>query len=309
MKIIGDPHIGREFKSNVPLDRRGEREEMMLAELDKQLFAPDDLIVIIGDLFDHWHIKFKYLDETLALFLEWQHRNPDKHLVILQGNHDYSPAGGVKGAFDVLELALLPYYNIHVVRRPETVCGVVFFPWEWGRSALEQLNDITLWTDTAIGHWDLVDYGGDTAHLCPAVDLKAHGVERIISGHWHVAGDYDVDGVSVWCSGSMQPMTHAEDPEGKMYVTLSAEDYANADGEDFRDKYVRVLVGKGEDISPPPTCLGFKMQTKGSEEQQEAERVSLGEFDIQNILDKHLKAKSVPEDISKEIKEHLVGLT
>ena len=310
MKIVGDPHIGREFKNNVPLDRRGEREEMMLAEFDKQINAPDDLIVIIGDLFDHWHIKWHYLDETLALILEWQHRNPNKHLVILQGNHDYSPVRSVRGAFDILELSLRPYDNIHVVRRPETVCGVVFFPWEWGRSALEQLDDITLWTNTAVGHWDLVDYGGDTAHLCPAVELEEHGVKRIISGHWHIAGEYNIAGVTVQCTGSMQPMTHAEDPVGKMYVTLTAEEYQKADPTSFRDKYVRVVGERGrDDISPPETCLGFKIQMKDETEQQEAERVTLGDFDINKILDKHLKSKAVPEDISKEIKEHLGDLT
>jgi hypothetical protein len=308
MKLIGDPHIGREFKNNVPLDRRGEREEMMLAELDKQLFVPDDLIVIVGDLFDHWHIKWHYLDETLNLFLEWQHRNPKKHLVILQGNHDYSPSKGVRGAFDILELALTPYSNIHVVRRPETLCGIMFFPWQWERSALEQLDDINLWTDTAIGHWDLVDYGGDTGHLCPAGELAKRGVKRIIGGHWHIAGDYDVGGIIVQCTGSMQPMTHAEDPEGKMYVTLTEEEYARTSPEEFKDKYVRVYIGPKGTAEAPPTCLGFKVQKAGTDQKVE-ERVTLGDFDIQKILDKNLKANEVPEPVSKEIKEHLRDIT
>src|SRR5881392_1536159 len=136
MKLIGDPHLGREFKNNVPLDRRGEREEMMLKDFEKQLIVPDDLIIIVGDLFDHWHIKWQYLHRTIDIILSWQSRSPKKHLVILQGNHDYSPANGVYGAFDVLDLALEPYDNIHVVRKPETVCGVVCFPWQWDRSAL-----------------------------------------------------------------------------------------------------------------------------------------------------------------------------
>lgn len=308
MILIGDPHLGREFKANVPLDRRGEREVMMFKDFERQLNGLDDLIVIVGDLFDHWHIHFKYLERTLGIILAWQKRNPKKKLVIMQGNHDYSPAKGVYGAFDILELALKPYDNIHVVRKAETLCGVVFFPWQWERSALEQIDDVTLWTDTAIGHWDLVDYGGDTGHLCPATQLEEHGVKRIISGHWHVAGDYDVAGVNVRCTGSMQPMTHAEDPEGKMYVTLTLEQYEKSDPSTYKDKYVRVIAPSGSTISEPETCLGFKTQLPIGKEQQEAERVSLGDFDIHKILDSKLKKHEVPELVAKEIKEHLVDI-
>lgn len=304
MKLIGDPHIGREFKQNVPLDRRGERERKMLSEFVVQINAPDDLIIIVGDLFDSWHIKWEYLEATLGIILNWQKYNPHKHLIILQGNHDYSPSGDVRGAFDILELSLHPYSNIHVVRRPETICGVMFFPWQWDQSALEQLDDITLWTDTAVGHWDLADYGGDTGHLCPSIQLKERGVKTIISGHWHIAGVYDVGGVDVQCTGSMQPMTHAEDPEGKMYVTLTAVEYEKADPSSFRDKYVRVLGERGREFTPPETCLGFRIKTVDAEP-DEVEKVSLGDFDIQKILEKSLKKHEVPEPVSKEIKEHL----
>jgi hypothetical protein len=158
-----------------------------------------------------------------------------------------------------------------------------------------------------VGHWDLVDYGGDTGHLCPASELRKHGVQNIYSGHWHLAGDYDVDGVNVKCTGSMQPMTHAEDPEGKMYVTLTYDEYIREDI-DLTDKYVRVIVGAGEDVSPPETCLGFKVQVK-EQEPEEQERVNLGDFDIKKILDQKLTEYNVPDPIQKEIKANLHGIT
>lgn len=307
MKLIGDPHIGREFKANVPLDRRGDREEMMFTQFEKELLVPDDLIIVIGDLFEHWYIKSEYLYRTLSILLSWQKKNPKKKLILLQGNHDYSPAEGVYGAWDILELALQPYDNIHVVRTPQTLCGVMFFPWEWARTAEEQLDDELLWTDTAVGHWDLGDYGGDTGHLCPAERLNSQGVTRIISGHWHLAGDYVVGGIKVTCTGSMQPMTHAEDKEGKLYVTLTEQEYNAADPTSFKDKYVRVTCDKGSEVNPPPTCLGFK--THLSNEKPEAvERVSLGVFDINKILEKHLTSHKVPEPVQKEIKERLNGI-
>jgi hypothetical protein len=102
-------------------------------------------------------------------------------------------------------------------------------------------------------------------------------------------------------------MTHAEDPKGTMYVTLTAEEYRRTSAADLHDKYVRVLVKAGDSIDPPPTCLGFKVQT-AAEEQRVTETVNLGDFDIDKILDKHLVEKQVPEPVAKEIKEHLGGI-
>lgn len=311
MKLIGDPHLGRVFKANVPLDRRGDREEMMFAEFEKQINDPlntSAVILIVGDLFEHWFIDYKYLYRTIKILQEWHPRFPMQRIVIMQGNHDYSPTKEVKGAFDILDLAMKGNERVHIVRKPTVLFGVALFPWEWDRTALEQLNDITLWPDTAVGHWDLVDYGGDTGHLCPARALQEAGVKRIVSGHWHLAGIYSVDGVDVECTGSMQPMTHAEDPKGNMYVSLTAREYANAPPDSFRDKYVRVMVDKGEAIVAPPDCLGFKTQFKPTE-RQEAERVTLGDFDIQKILDTKLKQHTVPDEVQKEIKERLVDIS
>lgn len=305
MYLIGDPHLGRVFKANVPLDRRGEREQMMMDDFQMQLWgAEDDLIVIVGDLFDHWYVSWDCLVDTIHIILTWQTLNPTKTLVIMQGNHDYSPNKGQQGAFDALEASMYAYDNIHVVRAVKTVCGVIFFPWQWERNALEQLDDVMEWTDTAVGHWDLEHFGGDTSHLCPAKALQAKGVLRIFSGHWHLAGDYDIEDVTVTCTGSMQPMTHAEDPDGKLYITLTEEEYLRTSSSDLRDKYVRVILRDGGTIESPETCLGFKIK-KAEEIKAEQERVTLGDFNIHKILDESFKKHEVPEPIQMKIKGNL----
>jgi DNA repair exonuclease SbcCD nuclease subunit len=306
MKIIGDPHLGREFKAYVPLDRRGEREEMMFVEFDKQLTTPEKLVICIGDLFDSPRIRFDHALRAIDIIIQHAQSHPDKKYIFIAGNHDISP-NNIIGAFELLELATRLVENVYIIRRPTTLCNINFFPWEWGKTALEQLDDIHMWTDTAVGHWDLVDYGGSTDHLCPADSLKEKGVKRIVSGHWHLAGTYTVGDTDVECTGSMQPMTHAEDPEGKMYVTLTAEEYEASDPDSFANKYVRVTGDKGISVTPPPTCLGFKIQTQ-AKEQEEQERVTLGDFDIDKIIAKQLKAHEVPQEVQKEIKEHLSGI-
>ena len=59
VRFIGDPHLGRVFKTGVPLHRRGEREEMVWATFEKALTENTqdiDAIVIMGDLFDKMHV-------------------------------------------------------------------------------------------------------------------------------------------------------------------------------------------------------------------------------------------------------------
>ena len=40
MRFIGDVHLGRKFRTGVPLDRRGELEELFFKEFDRVLRKP-----------------------------------------------------------------------------------------------------------------------------------------------------------------------------------------------------------------------------------------------------------------------------
>ena len=100
-KLIGDPHLGRVFKTGVPTHRLGDRErlveEQFYAEISDRTSVP---VIIMGDLFDKYSVP-----ESLVLWTadklneaaEW------KKIYVLRGNHDLSRDEEKRGSFDVLE--------------------------------------------------------------------------------------------------------------------------------------------------------------------------------------------------------------
>ena len=133
------------------------------------------------------------------------------------------------------------------------------------------------------------------------------GAETIYSGHWHVAGDYVIDGVTVHCTGSMQPMTHAEDPEGKLYVTLTLEEYNEIeDLSSLQDKYVRILAPQSETVEFLGDCLGFKIvRQDGTDDPDYGAPVAVEEFKTNDVVDRLLVKHDVPAEVKKFIKERI----
>lgn len=308
-RLIGDPHITRKFEMNVPLARRGEREESLFKQFEEELYEGTERdVIMVGDLFEKPICSLLDLYKILYIILTACNRQPERTFILLAGNHDRSPQANNPGAFDILSLFEAAADNLLVLTEPAVVNKIAYFPWEWNRTALEQLEDVEDWEfDTAVGHWDLIAYDENhTEHLCPARELAAMGATAIYSGHWHVAGDYIVDGLTVHCTGSMQPMTHAEDPDGKLYVTMTVQEYEEADPETLKDKYVRVLAMPGVDVDPLDNCLGFKV-LRTSEESGEEDRydVEIGEFKVADIIQKNLDKHDVPDDVGAFIKERI----
>lgn len=308
-RLIGDPHITRKFEFGVPLARRGEREELLFDDFRKKLQeGPEPILIVVGDLFEKPIVSLQDLHETIQILLCAAAMRPDRMFFIMAGNHDISPQSQNYGAFHILYTMNGITPNLHFVMKPKVYEGIAMFPWEWDRDALRQLDDIRgQKIDTAVGHWDLVAYDENhTEHLCPAKELVQMGAKAIYSGHWHIAGDYKVDGLTVHCTGSMQPMTHAEDPDSKLYVTMTVEEYEEADPETLKDKYVRVTAAPGVEVDALDDCLGFKV-LRTAEETGEEDRydVDIGEFKVDNIIDKNLRKHEVPAEVSTFIKERI----
>ena len=285
----------------------------MLAHFTKW-FSNDlsDDIVMVGDLFEQPIVDFQVLMQTHKIILEGAHRVKTRQIYLMAGNHDLFKETEKKSYVHALDVMFSKVENVHVVLKPQlTLDGsTALFPWEYGVPALQQVEELAphmknVWR--AIGHWDLESYGGNDDHLCPAEELTALGVHTIISGHWHLPGVYNVADIDVICTGSMEPMTHAEDPTSTLYVTLRRSDYEAADPNSFCGQYVRVLLAPGEEVAPPPTCLGFT--TKQLDSDDEVERVSLGTFDMDTLLAEAFQSFEVQTPIQTYIKENLNDTT
>ncbi len=289
--LIGDPHLGRKFENGVPLHRRGERERKQLANFQDQLVQGADIVVMVGDLFDHPHVGFKVVLDAYTAIDEAAAHN---EIFLLAGNHDLPRNLEVVGAFEMLEALLDSRPNVTIVRKPWVGGGLALFPWEWNRTAIEQIDDAFAGAaEAAIGHWDLQSFGGDDSHICPTAALKAKFGDElaIYSGHYHLPGEYEVDGHTVVCTGSMEPYSHAEDPDGSLYVTLTLDELEGRD--DLHDKCVRVLLAEGEELPSDLDCLALTAK-RAAKEDTEVGEITLGDFNWSSILAEKL-APLTPE--------------
>lgn len=283
--LIGDPHLGRKFERGVPAHRRGEREQSQFAQFVEELHTLGvDYNIMVGDLFEHPHVGSAVVVAAAMAYLNAADALPETQFLALAGNHDLSRDVNVVGAWQLFCKIVdgrLP--NLTTISKPCQLDELGLFPWQWEVPAAEQLAAVT---DplVAIGHWDLQSYGGDDSHLCPAQALKDLGVEQIYSGHYHVAGLYKVEGHFVNCTGSLQPFTHAEDPEGLIYVTLSLDEAT--DGRDLSDKFVRLELKPGEVI---PEDLEVQCLITRAAKTEALEVMPLEDFDWQAIMNEALE--------------------
>ena len=309
--LIGDPHIGIDFDNRgTPLHRRGERRASQFQQLAEELAKDVTLNVMVGDLFDKPVVPQKLLYKTYTLYRDAALARPQTTFVLLAGNHDVprekmdAVTGEPNlGSIHSLKEMLRWLPNVRVVMEPEIIGDIAFFPWEWGVTALEQVNGPL--PNTAVGHWDIVSFGGDDSHLCPVNRLQDHGIDKIITGHYHLSGDYG----PVFCTGSLQPYTHAEDPNGTMYRTLTLAELEVADPAEIRDLNIRVLLAPGEVIPDNIDCLSLtkkRLDEEGSD--TSLIEVNLGDFKLTSALDRHLHEQEVPTGIQNQIKERL-GVT
>ena len=307
-RLIGDPHITRKFSFGVPLARRGERETLLFADFKKRLYrGTEKNVIMVGDLLEKPICSLQDLHEIVRMLLTAAARQPHRQFFMMAGNHDVSPEKNNPGAFDVLVMLNGFFDNLHFVTRPLVRDRIALFPWEWDRTALQQLEDVEAGSfDVAVGHWDLIAYNDmHMDHYCPAEQLIQMGAKKLYSGHWHVAGDYTVDGHTVHCTGSMQPMTHAEDPSGQMYVTLSLTEYEAADPKTLKDKYVRVEADEDDIVEPLLDCLGFKVKRNKNNSEDVVEDVQVDSFNAKEIVEQNLVKHEVPEDVGNYIKEQI----
>ncbi|MGN6819311.1 MAG: metallophosphoesterase [Sphingomonas sp.] len=302
--LIGDPHLGKKFEVGVPLHRRGEREARQLMKFRKELDHDSDIIVMVGDLFEHPYISYQALNEAMQAILSAAEARPSVRYIMMAGNHDLPQRMDGTGAFHVFTTGMSNRLdNLDVVTRPNIICGIALFPWEWDRTALDQVSDLQDGEAyAAIGHWDLQSFGKDD-HLAPTAALRrAFGEIELYSGHDHNPGDYEVDGWIVHCTGSLEPYSHSQDPAGSIYVTLTPEQALERN--DLHDKFVRLLVAPGEDM-PELDCLALtkKVVRKDEPEMEAGETVSLDNFDWGGILKR--KIKPLHPEVQAFIEERL----
>ena len=309
IKVLPDPHMGRVFKTGVPLHRLGERELSQMADLRRSLMdGPETYHVCTGDLFDRFAVPNSVLLGVYETYSVAAMACPDRQFIILRGNHDASRDASRISSFELLALMLQQFGNIRVVDdKPWILDGMGFIPWTPFKDAEEMAERFIAGTGdleikVIFGHWDVEAFGDKTENLIPT-KILSQVTDCIVNGHIHtfIEQEFDRDGVHVILTGSMQPYTHAENPLGVLYQTLTLAEFEALDPEEYRDLNIRLLLSPGQDLPTDVDCLS--LTSKRLVEDEEGEQVDIDEFmnlDLGGLLAKRLAGNPVADRIMEK---------
>lgn len=316
VNVIGDPHVGRTFRTGVPLHRLGDREEMVWEDFEQQLNLEADMTVIMGDLFD----KFVVPPEVVLRAYDVLTTAADngREIVILRGNHDASRDSNKKSSFDLLRELTWRTDGILVAERAGyhrtdegwlLVCG-----WSPDVSAHDDVSGLCRPDPAhpilaAFGHWDITQHGEDTHNLIPLDALANLGVTKVFTGHIHKAEAFTRSGMEVHVVGSMQPYAHGEEPVlSTLYMTLTpeqAEDMLAGDEDIFADSNVRILLIDGAEYPREFNCLSrtFKRTLSGvAKVDEDGNAVAAYDtFDLRTMIGTTLTEFGVSEALQSRI--------
>lgn len=338
IKTIGDPHLGRNFSVGTAPHRKGEREQGQLNQLALELMDSDcNVNIMMGDIFDKFIVDPTIVMAAYQIYAHAATQNPGVDYVLLRGNHDVSRDNTRFSSFDLLVHMLRGFKNIIVVEdllfytsRDQTTmlmfCGYNPFATAEEMSEAAGLEDIGF-VHAVFGHWDIESYGGDDHNLCPYQYFGQY-TDLIVTGHVHQPQTFFVrteDGkkipkdltakyqsVEVIVTGSMQPYSHGEDPDGMIYVTKTLDEYEAEIAVDpavYHDKCLRLLISPEDELPDNIDALQFAYKVVRPDVEDVDLEVDMGQFDFKSLFMETLEAHGVDEDYRKEMWETYLELS
>jgi len=296
IKLLGDPHIGKTFKNGVPLHRRGEREASQMETFRKSFMWNDefDIHINLGDLFDKPYVPTELILQTAETYL-WaaKHRRYTQFIVIA-GNHERHKDLEKRSGFDVFKAIVASVPNIRVIEEPEVITfttndsrkdlRIGFVPWHPVKTAEEMVRSLNRGIDTLCAHFDIHPLS-DPHNMIPTKLMAELGITTYYGGHDHLPRIETRDGVTINVVGSMQPYSHSEDPDERLYVTRDL-DTVRADPSRYHDKCLRIELGPGEKLDFDIDCLQLTLKKAGVEEEDIS--VQMDEFNLDRLLEESL---------------------
>lgn len=291
VNLIGDPHLGRVFKTGVPLHRQGEREASVWVDFETALERKADVTVILGDLFDRFVVPPEVVLRAVEGCKRSASRHRDRWFVLLRGNHDASRDADKKSSFDLFCQLMADVPNFIIARDvPETLStggvNLAFVPWHPFINARDMVQGLLQEQyDAVFGHWEVEAFGHNDDDVLP-IDLLSPITPVVYTGHIHQPSVKKVGKTRIVIVGSLQPYSHAEDVKGDLYVTLPLEQARElAESGELRDKNVRVLLNPGEMLDVEIDCLALTTKNADSNNSSdETVEVNFDEFDFAQLF-------------------------
>lgn len=325
INLIGDPHLGRTFRTNVPLHRVGDREAMVWLEFERQLSEPADLTIIMGDLFD----KFVMPPEVVIRCYErlLANERPTQPIYILRGNHDASRDSTKSSSFELLNLLVegdpdshIYFVNYYQFLSLKNGGHLYLFGWQPFVSAADAVSkamridqpEAAPFT-VAFGHWDITQHGENDHNTIPLQQLKDLGVRTVYTGHIHKATEMTMHGIDIKVVGSMQPYAHGEEPEGStLYRTLTPTQVdveLDHDEEAFANTNVRILLLDGENYDREFNCLSRSFKRLAADVEDGEDRLpeaGYDTFDLKTMITTTLTDNGVSKALQARIEAALL---
>lgn len=281
MRFIGDVHLGRKFRTGVPLDRRGELEELFFKEFDRVLRKPmQKKLVQLGDLFDSPVVDNEVLWRAYEIISVCAELNPETDYYFIAGNHDLSKDLSDVPAIKILQTLLEGVKNVHfVLEKPVKVEDFTLIPWSY----VNPLEDLLKCVETpyVAGHFE--------EPLHPA--LVNSGLEGF-SGHIHKLHDNG----KIHFVGSILPIAFGEESEDSIMKTVDLKTLLEAPADYWHNKRVRVMLKEGEELPANVDCLQL-VAKRNDTDAQEVLDVSLEDFDFKELFMKELSASGKAEEL------------
>lgn len=273
--LVGDIHLGRSFKTGVPLDRRGEIEETFKRAFVESLKGCEGkkLYVQLGDLFDNFKVPYDLLLWIYETITEYIHA--DCQYYFIAGNHDLSRNSEDVSAIQVLALMLEFVTNVHfvlddVVNLP--AFGFSLVPWSYTKPVDELLKRCT--TNYILGHFE--------EPLNPAVSTSD---SNFISGHIHLPHQNG----NVNFLGSILPIAFGEnDCNDEGMITVTLDELERMKDGDLSQHRVRVILKDDETLPADINCLQLIAKKETSDEEGVQLEVNLEEFNFEELFRKCL---------------------
>lgn len=280
VQTIGDVHLGRTFRTGVSTSNFGIRERLVLKDFES-LLNPDEesqinFVVVMGDLFDKFIVKPSVVNNAVKLIESAVKQNPYIHYFIIPGNHDLSKDKTKVSSYHLFNKIFESnlYNNLSVIFNESILYKVsedlyfyldAYDPFhkESTDENLELIFKDTISKDSQVisfGHWD--NPKNDFAHYLPSESILKYS-NMIVSGHIHTPEKFQKDKIKYIYTGSLQPYSHAEDPNNTYYKTILYTDLekllkkSHEHLEKFKYLNVRINCYPGYLISEPLDCLSL----------------------------------------------------
>ena len=310
--VLGDVHLGKVFRTGVSPDMRGWREEQVFIAFSQHLMAAVETnrhFVQVGDLFDTFRVPNEIVLRAAQAVRRCAEMRPGKMFIFLAGNHDEARDTDKVSSFRIFGEMLCDLDNVEIIRGDADTLmfeNCLFVGFNAFRSPAEQLAKYDGPFDAVFGHWDVVDVGAENPQLMPFNRLQEI-TKLVVTGHDHLPRhiEYGQGEVRVLVTGSMQPYSHAEDPDEEIYVTRTAEQVMT-DPTLYDGKFLRVLLAPDGDTfdrtKVKAISVTFKhVDSEGTDVQHE--------IDLDEIFDMTAEVKAafkdVPADVSAKIQSLL----